>query len=265
MENDQVKSLVAELSAKLEAATIENGKLRKLNNDCRATVENLVAKVEDLSERAAVLSSPPLGSVGTAYRKRPPVMRGRTVQVNVGCGPLYITLNEDDDGKPFEVFFKLGKSGSCQQSYLESLGVVMSVGLRYGADPQKFVDKLAGMRCPNPRTKLQNAGKPATLSCADGISQGLALALTLALPGTEPASRMEADVVAVAEPLISAPQIDLVQHDAVLSRSAYGNGHGSTVNVMATGAGMCPKCSGPLIYQSGCTICQQECGYEKCT
>jgi hypothetical protein len=159
-------------------------------------------------------------------------MRGRTVQSNVGCGPLYITLNEDETGKPFEVFFKLGKSGSCQQSYLEALGVAMSVGLRYGADPQKFVEKFEAMRCPNP--KMRDANGPTTLSCADGISQGLAKALALALPLADVNPRGEADVVAVAEPLVQysaeeRAEIDANQMsiDLIGGLPSLGNGHGN--------------------------------------
>jgi ribonucleoside-diphosphate reductase alpha chain len=205
-------------------------------------------------------------------------MRGRTVQSNVGCGPLYITLNEDENGRPFEVFFKLGKSGSCQQSYLEALGVAMSVGLRYGADPQKFIDKFEGMRCPNP--KMRNADGPTTLSCADGISQGLAKALALALPGTDPEIAHEAPVVAVAEPQFPYPvedlrddaanakSIDLIGHNGLTNGHTNGNGHatngGGAIDVrkaMQTGVGICPKCSGPLISQGGCIQCLQQCGY----
>ena len=211
-------------------------------------------------------------------------MRGRTVQSNVGCGPLYITLNEDELGKPFEVFFKLGKSGSCQQSYLEALGVAMSVGLRYGADPQKFVDKFEGMRCPNP--KMRTADGPTTLSCADGISQGLAKALALALPGTDPQVAHESGVIAVAEPQfpypsedrieseLNAKSIDLIGHTGLTNGHSGSNGHSASnrqatngdgaINIqraMQTGVGMCPKCSGPLISQGGCIQCLQQCGY----
>ena len=217
-------------------------------------------------------------------------MRGRTVQSNVGCGPLYITLNEDETGKPFEVFFKLGKSGSCQQSYLEALGVAMSVGLRYGADPQKFVEKFEAMRCPNP--KMRDANGPTTLSCADGISQGLAKALALALPLADVNPRGEADVVAVAEPLVQysaeeRAEIDANQMSIDLigglpspgngNGNGYGNGNGGSAmqslrnltelpppnirKAMATGVGMCPKCGGNLISQGGCIQCLQQCGY----
>jgi hypothetical protein len=176
----------------------------------------------------------------------------------------------------------------------------MSVGLRYGADPQKFIEKLEGMRCPNP--KMRDAGGPTTLSCADGISQGLAKALALALPIADLNPRGEADVVAVAEPRVTrSPEdraeieanqlsIDLIAHPAANgNENGNGNGKGSgnsyghsgtgngqampslrtmtelpspTVRkAMMTGVGMCPKCGGNLISQGGCIQCLQQCGY----
>ena len=275
-----VKATIAGLIAKVEALQTENAGLLVTNAACAQTVTKLVTKLENLQAQTNELR---VAARPISYRKRPPVMRGRTVQSNVGCGPLYITLNEDESGKPFEVFFKLGKSGSCQQSYLEALGVTMSVGLRYGADPQKFIEKLEGMRCPNP--KMRNADGPTTLSCADGISQGLAKALALALPIADINPRGEADVVAVAEPRVTlspeeraedaanALSIDLISHPAA---NGNGNGNGNQMpslktmtelpspkirKAMMTGVGMCPKCGGNLISQGGCIQCLQQCGY----
>jgi hypothetical protein len=283
MDEDLVKSTIAGLIARVETLQTENAELRATNSACAETVGKLVAKVENLQARANELRVAPRP---ISYRKRPPVMRGRTVQSNVGCGPLYITLNEDESGRPFEVFFKLGKSGSCQQSYLEALGVTMSVGLRYGADPQKFIEKLEGMRCPNP--KMRDAGGPTTLSCADGISQGLAKALALALPIADMNPRGEADVVAVAEPRVTLSPEDRAEIDAnqrsidlILHPATNGNGHSNgngggqmttlksmtelpppkVRKAMMTGVGMCPKCGGNLISQGGCIQCLQQCGY----
>jgi ribonucleoside-diphosphate reductase alpha chain len=283
MNEDTVKTTIAGLIGRVEALNAENAHLRTQNAECAKAVAKLVGKVENLQAVNAELR---VATKPVEYRKRPPVMRGRTVQSNVGCGPLYITLNEDESGRPFEVFFKLGKSGSCQQSYLEALGVAMSVGLRYGADPEKFVEKFEGMRCPNP--KMRDAAGPSTLSCADGISQGLAKALALALPLADVNPRGEADVVAVAEPMVTySPQeraeidanarsIDLI--GTHLPTNGNGNGHsnggsqmssprtseGAAPNIrkaMATGVGMCPKCGGNLISQGGCIQCLQQCGY----
>jgi FtsZ-binding cell division protein ZapB len=282
MDESTVKATIAGLIARVESLQIENAELRATNATCAQTVSKLVTRVENLQAQANELR---VAAKPISYRKRPPVMRGRTVQSNVGCGPLYITLNEDESGRPFEVFFKLGKSGSCQQSYLEALGVTMSVGLRYGADPQKFIEKLEGMRCPNP--KMRDAGGPTTLSCADGISQGLAKALALALPIADVNPRGEADVVAVAEPQVTfSPEeraeieanqlsIDLISHPAA-NGNGNGNGNGNHMpslktltelpepkirKAMMTGVGMCPKCGGNLISQGGCIQCLQQCGY----
>ncbi len=285
MDEGTMKATIAGLIAKVETLQAENTDLRATNATCAQTVAKLVTKVENMHAQTREMR---LAAKPVDYRKRPPVMRGRTVQSNVGCGPLYITLNEDESGRPFEVFFKLGKSGSCQQSYLEALGVAMSVGLRYGADPEKFIEKFEGMRCPNP--KMRNAEGPTTLSCADGISQGLAKALALALPIADLNPRGEADVIAVAEPQVTYAPAERAEIDANqlsidlivnLPTTSNGNGNGHTNGgsqmqtlrsltelpspsirkAMATGVGMCPKCAGNLISQGGCIQCLQQCGY----
>ncbi|MFY9781480.1 MAG: hypothetical protein WAJ85_13340 [Candidatus Baltobacteraceae bacterium] len=282
MDELAVKTTIAGLIERVERLQAENAELQAKNAACAEAAGKLVKRVEDLQARTAELRGAPRPAADD-YRRRPPVLRGRTVQTNVGCGPLYITLNEDEQGRPFEVFFKLGKSGSCQQSYLEALGVSISVGLRYGADPQKFIEKFEGMRCPNP--KMRDAHGPTTLSCADGISQGLAKALTLTFAIADVDARPEADVVAVAEPLFplspedkaeiqaNAKSIDLIPH---VNGGGNGNGGGHampTLSSMATlptqsirkammaGVGMCPKCGGNLISQGGCIQCLQQCGY----
>jgi len=264
---DDIKATLAGLIARVETLQAENAELRATNAECAQTVAKLVTKLENVLARNQEHHVAPKPA---DYRKRPPVMRGRTVQSNVGCGPLYITLNEDEAGRPFEVFFKLGKSGSCQQSYLEALGVAMSVGLRYGADPQKFIEKFEGMRCPNP--KMRDAQGPTTLSCADGISQGLAKALALALPIADVNPRPEADVVAVAEPQVRLSTEERAEMDAnqrsidliaqpLSNGNGNGNGNATIRKAMATGVGMCPKCGGNLISQGGCIQCLQQCGY----
>lgn len=279
MDEATVKATIAGLIARVEALQAENQTLQAHARECGQAVAKLTKRLEALQAERRDHLRPQHQS---SYRDRPPVLRGRTVQTNVGCGPLYITLNEDEQGSPFEVFFKLGKSGSCQQSYLEALGVAISVGLRYGADPQKFVEKFEGMRCPNP--KMRDASGPTTLSCADGISQGLARALTLAFPIADVSPRGEAEMVAVAEPqyvpsdeeraelTANAKSFDLIPHT---KGNGYGHGDSpapmlatmttlpsaSVRKAMMNGVGMCPKCGGNLISQGGCIQCIQQCGY----
>jgi hypothetical protein len=280
MNTARLEATLAALLRRVESLQAENARLVAQNAQCRDSLARVMKRLEDVQAVNGELhpkTAEP--TTQSRYRQRPPVMRGRTVQSNVGCGPLYITLNEDEQGRPFEVFFKLGKSGSCQQSYLEALGVAISVGLRYGADPQKFIDKFEGMRCPIP--KMRDAAGPSVLSCADGISKGLAQALTLALPLDVPVeARREATIATVAEPRFPLSHSDVLEDRAnqmsidiigtFLGEShgnGNGNGYGGEMRVetmrraMQTGVGLCPKCSGPLISQGGCVQCLQQCGY----
>ena len=39
------------------------------------------------------------------------MLRGRTLKLSSPLGDLYVTINEDEGGRPFEVFCTLGKAG----------------------------------------------------------------------------------------------------------------------------------------------------------
>jgi ribonucleoside-diphosphate reductase alpha chain len=255
MDDLAVKTTIAGLISRVEQLQTENATLQAQNATCTHTVSKLVKRVEDLQARNAEISGPPRTS---AYRKRPPVLTGRTIQIEAGCGPLYVTLNYDDQGQPFEIFIKLGKSGSCQQSYLEALGVALSVGLRYGADPEKFIEKFNGMRCPNP--KLRTATSPAVLSCSDAISSALAKALELArqpslleLPLATP---REATILGVAEPI---PQPQLPPEPTRASTNGHATAY--SAQMLRNGVGLCPNCGGIIVMISGCKQCASMCGW----
>src|SRR5262249_20814836 len=68
-----------------------------------------------------------------APRPRPPVTVGHTVRMNTGCGNLYVTINEDQEGKPFELFNHMGKAGGCAASQNEAIGRLISYAMRVGA------------------------------------------------------------------------------------------------------------------------------------
>lgn len=94
---------------------------------------------------------------------------GVTRKARTGCGNLYITINKDDDGRPFEVFTQMGKAGGCAASQCEAIGRMISLALRSGLDPKGIAGQLTGIRCHLP----SGIDEKKVLSCSDAIGQAL--------------------------------------------------------------------------------------------
>jgi len=100
-------------------------------------------------------------------KPRPKELFGRTAKVRTGCGSLFVTVNFDEDNKPFEVFAYLGKSGSCFRSQIDSLCRIISIALRNDTPAEDIIEHLKGQRCPSP---IVTEGVE-FLSCADAIAK----------------------------------------------------------------------------------------------
>jgi len=183
-------------------------------------------------------------------RKRPIVTYGTTERMRTGCGYLYVTINEDEDGL-CELFSQMGKSGGCASSNSEAVSRLCSLTLRSGVDPQSIIKQLRGIRCPSPA--MENGG--VVRSCSDAIAK----ALERYQERREERLRKEAEERAIEEEVDrglsemvekSAKQA-LVTTTIVTPRDPDGN------------CPECPECGSLIEYAEGCIVCRS-CGYSKC-
>jgi len=101
-------------------------------------------------------------------RERPKALRGWTYQMQTGCGPLYITVNEDSNGL-FELFTTMGKAGGCAASQSEAIGRMVSLAWRSGIQARQVVKQLLGISCHCP----SGFGENRILSCADAVAKAI--------------------------------------------------------------------------------------------
>jgi ribonucleoside-diphosphate reductase alpha chain len=104
----------------------------------------------------------------TSKRERPKVLKGWTYQMQTGCGPLYVTVNEDTTGL-FELFTTMGKAGGCAASQSEAIGRMVSLAWRSGLQARQVIKQLQGISCHSP----SGFGENKVLSCADAVAKAI--------------------------------------------------------------------------------------------
>ena len=79
-----------------------------------------------------------------APQDRPTTLSGITDKIKTGYGNLYVTINTLD-GKPFEVFAQIGKSGYSTMADTEAICRLISLALRSGIAVDKIIEQLFGI------------------------------------------------------------------------------------------------------------------------
>ncbi len=103
-------------------------------------------------------------------RERPMNLQGWTYRMQTGCGPLYVTINEDKQGL-FELFTNMGKAGGCAASQSEAIGRMVSLAWRSGVQPDKVIKQLMDISCHS----QSGFGENRIRSCADAVAKAIAL------------------------------------------------------------------------------------------
>jgi ribonucleoside-diphosphate reductase alpha chain len=101
-------------------------------------------------------------------KDRPETLDGFTTKVVTGMGNLYVTVTEFE-GKPFEVFATIGKSGKSTTAKTEAIGRLVSLALRSGVPVDKVVEQLRGICGEHPVFSKDGL----VLSIPDAISRVL--------------------------------------------------------------------------------------------
>jgi ribonucleoside-diphosphate reductase alpha chain len=159
-------------------------------------------------------------------RPRGEVTFGMTRKMKTGCGNLYVTINEDEEGRLSEMFNQMGKAGGCGASQSEAIGRLVSLALRSGINPSSVIRQLRGISCHLP--VWHQGGK--ILSCSDAIAKAIE---SYTLHGQGFAS---------SEPKQAIPFFNVSEEIQL--------------------RGACPDCGGQLRYEEGCVKCS--CGYSDC-
>jgi ribonucleoside-diphosphate reductase alpha chain len=171
-------------------------------------------------------------------KARHDVIHGSTRKVHTGCGNLYVTVNEDEEGHLFEIFNQIGKAGGCAASQSEAIGRLVSLAFRSGIEPEDIVRQLKGISCHTP--VWYREGK--ILSCSDAVAKAIEWHL------------QEKERRPKSEPAI---KISISKHPPKEERSYSQKSLGLIFQ-----RGACPECGGPLIFEEGCAKCF--CGYSDC-
>ncbi len=202
---------------------------REEAHNLRVEVERLKAELQDQDAEAGAARH---------KRQRPQALRGYTMKMNSPLGDLYVTINEDERGRPFEVFCTLGKAGGAAMADAEAMGRLMSLALRSGISIRQVKEQVRGISCD----RAVGLGPNKVLSVPDAVGQAIeryleekegvqeALPLTLGAPkgGRQPQGA----------PVHSGPE---------------------TYDM-----GTCPECgTGHLAFEEGCKKCHV-CGYSEC-
>ncbi len=213
----------------------------------KEVLETLETKAKKEQKEAAMVPAQPTlpQPVGPTVRPRPQKLAGVTYRIATPVGTAFITLNENGEGQPFEVFLNVGKAGSDIAAVAEAIGRLISLLLRLPSPVppaerlRQVVDQLQGIG----GGRALGFGPERVRSLPDGIAR--VLAEYLAERGLE----------------LPAAPAPAVQPALPLSEPHPGQ---EEPRAMGPVGDICPQCGeATLLEQEGCRTCYN-CGYSEC-
>ncbi len=230
---------------------------REEQADLHGTIAELAAEAEALRKRVFDVEAENLQR--RAKRSRPEKLRGTTIRKETPLGVMFVSINEDDKGQPFEVFINLGKAGGSAMADAEAMGRLISLALRSGIPLTEIHRQMRGISSD----RVVGLGPNKVMSVPDAI--GLAL------------EEWMRDKQGVQQELISDRSAPLTADagDTVVRTvgraapaSASSSGEQGEFEMASFDGGeafmgTCPDCGSQLEYAEGCVKCHV-CGFSEC-
>ena len=191
------------------------------------------------------------------YRRRPDMLPGITHRIPTGHGTTYITVNSDDQGRPFEVFVAGGKSGGCDEAQSQAITRLATLAMRHNVDIDEIRKQLTGIVCCPTWVNGKIIG-----SLADAIAE--ALHRHTQGPNGEPA-QTQRSLPKLVTALANPTNIDAVK-EGTPGNKLDPRTHAMIQIAERRHMGLeCPidGCNGTMIPGEGCGICRV-CGYSNC-
>lgn len=231
------ESFVSAWKLGCKAATVYRDGSRVVQILNIGTGENIIKPTELPAQAKEQKLALPMDKTRLAPRPRPEVMTGKTYKVKTGYGNMYVTVNNDEKGIPFEVFATIGKSGGFYQEQSEAICRLVSLTLRSGIKVEEVVEQLKGIRGPMPVF----TDKGTVLSLPDAMGRIL---------------QEHAAISNQLEAVLARPEnqevLPFAEEKVEKSMAEFGLMPG------------CPDCGAQLVMSEGCISCKS-CGFSRCT
>jgi len=224
--------LALDLEAQLADARERLHRLENANEDLRRKLDDAEARIQRRRHK----------------RQRPSALQGVTRRMPSPLGDLYVTVNEDGEGKPFEVFATLGKAGGAAMADVEAIGRLISLALRSGISLADIYKQMRGISCD----RAVGVGPNKVLSVPDAIAQAL-------IQHEREKEGVQQELLDV-QPAISESPLPVATSGGARPESAAAK---AAYDPAKTFLGTCPDCRSELQFMEGCAKCMA-CGYSEC-
>ena len=223
--------------------------------ELQGTIAELNHEIERLKE--AVYSSEAENLQRRSKRSRPDKLRGTSIRKETPLGTMYIQINEDERGQPFEVFINLGKAGGSAMADAEAMGRLISLALRSGIPLMAVHKQLRGISSD----RAVGLGPHKVLSVPDAIGIALYEWYQDKQGVQQELLRTSGEVPAI-EQLPEMAPVPVARPNAMSEAQMEMEGF-SSGNEAQSFIGTCPDCGSQLEFAEGCVKCHV-CGFSEC-